>query len=433
MLPAVDKFRQTVFIVLVGFIFALYFAATMHFLRLHYPWDSFLFYPADRFMDFFNTYAVSVGLNPYFGASHDLANYFPTAYLFMWPVTWIDSWLALFVFNGIFLLALLKIANYYLAKIRPAFSDYEYAQSVIIFIFLSYPVLFCLDRSNLENLLFVLVAMFFIAWQQKRYKIAASLLALTSAMKLYPLVLITFFIKEKKWLPALSAVAGMLGLTLIALVSFHGGIGNNISQCANLIDRFKGAVIYADDYLYFSTSIFTLLKVMLKNYSFLAADSVAVYDNTLRIMAECYSLLTLFAFALVAFYVCYVEKTFWKQAMLVVSVMVLFPIVSGDYKLIYFFIPFLLFVSQDAPDKNDKLYTLLFALLFIPKNYFLMPHTQQLVSVETIHGIKIVPGITGVSFNNVCNIILLLFFMCHVMVAGMRKFNYLKNGKLIYE
>ena len=46
--------------------------------------------------------------------------------------------------------------------------------------------------------------------------------------------------------------------------------------------------------------------------------------------------------------------------------------VAFDYKLIFLFIPLWLFVNAEEKTKFDLIYTILFALLLIPKRFFLV-------------------------------------------------------------
>jgi len=53
--------------------------------------------------------------------------------------------------------------------------------------------------------------------------------------------------------------------------------------------------------------------------------------------------------------------------------MLLIPISVYDYKLIFLFVPLYFFVNEKQPSKFDKIYTILFGLLLIPKHYWIVP------------------------------------------------------------
>jgi hypothetical protein len=48
----------------------------------------------------------------------------------------------------------------------------------------------------------------------------------------------------------------------------------------------------------------------------------------------------------------------------------LLPHVSGDYKLLYVFIPLYLFLKENGPGEEDFAFSLIFGLLLIPKAYY---------------------------------------------------------------
>jgi len=52
-----------------------------------------------------------------------------------------------------------------------------------------------------------------------------------------------------------------------------------------------------------------------------------------------YDILIVLGLLSIAIYVVFIEKTFWKRAALLICALNLFPQVSGDYKLLYIFIP----------------------------------------------------------------------------------------------
>jgi hypothetical protein len=75
-------------------------------------------------------------------------------------------------------------------------------------------------------------------------------------------------------------------------------------------------------------------------------------------------------FAIIALYLIFIEKCFWKKVAILTCAMNIFPFSSSDYKLIHLMIPLFLFInSKEQNHEYDVLYTILFGLLMIPKNY----------------------------------------------------------------
>src|SRR5581483_10764527 len=149
---SIDKIRLVSMIILVGFVVAVLFHGL--FLKRGYPWDTFLFDPHDRFMDFYGSYDVARHLDPYF--SHGIANYFPLAYLILYPLTRANDPLLMLVSYLMFVCGFIFCyAEYFLRHIKAEMGRYAYFQSLVIILFLSYPTLILLDRANLDGLLFV--------------------------------------------------------------------------------------------------------------------------------------------------------------------------------------------------------------------------------------------------------------------------------------
>jgi hypothetical protein len=48
----------------------------------------------------------------------------------------------------------------------------------------------------------------------------------------------------------------------------------------------------------------------------------------------------------------------------------LFPYVSGDYKLLFIYIPLFMFINHQTLRKTDWIFCILWSLLLVPKNYF---------------------------------------------------------------
>jgi hypothetical protein len=81
--------------------------------------------------------------------------------------------------------------------------------------------------------------------------------------------------------------------------------------------------------------------------------------------------------ACVVVYVVCIEKRFWRKVALLVCALNLLPVVSGDYKLLHLFIPLYLFINENEPERLDWVFTALFGLLLIPKNYYRIPSLPE--------------------------------------------------------
>ena len=157
--------------------------------------------------------------------------------------------------------------------------------------------------------------------------------------------------------------------------------------------------------LYFGNSIWGSIKAIL----------IAMVYMSVNIATRIYSIVGFNSVCIVALYIFFWEKNFWKKVALLVFSMNLFPFVSGDYKLIHIFIPLFLFINSDNTDKFDFLYSILFGLLIIPKAYFHYPSNPEITSSVII------------------NPLLMTFFMIFLVRDGLgaRAEQHLENYKKI--
>ena len=80
---------------------------------------------------------------------------------------------------------------------------------------LSYPVLFTLDRGNLEMVIFLLVGgMFYFVYRRESQWGAGLCLAAAIAMKVYPATLMVLLIAERRFKAAIVAAVGAVALTV---------------------------------------------------------------------------------------------------------------------------------------------------------------------------------------------------------------------------
>ena len=88
---------------------------------------------------------------------------------------------------------------------------------------MSFPILYCFDRGNFVFMVAALVAVAFLALRSNHSYLAAVLIGLAAALKLYPAVLGAFFLARKEWKQAaVCALTGILA-SVIPLFIFQGG------------------------------------------------------------------------------------------------------------------------------------------------------------------------------------------------------------------
>lgn len=340
-------------IVVAGCLFATAFHYTLGSLPGYegYPHNTFLFRPDDRFHDFLNISWATSGLDPYSSA---VSVYLPFTYLPIYMLTFLDDTFALAIFSAVFVICL----AYYVYRNVPCTDGRDRLLSIFTLVFMAYPVLFCLDRGNLEMLLFVFVALSISAYRKGDGFMSACWLSLATAMKIYPAVFCMLYLADRKYRHALVTVVLAVLLTFASGAVLNGGITASIEGFRNNLELFKS--MYLNDHisLHFSNSLFNLLA--------LGGDAFPL----LRGVAAGYRYLAVALIAGIAAYVMFFERLFWKRVSLLVFMVLLVPAISYDYKLILLFVPLMLFLREAEPSRFDGVYVALFGLLLVPKHYY---------------------------------------------------------------
>ena len=358
------KIRVIATIVFAGVCFAMLRAYLGDYLSHgQYPYNTFLFDPADRFNDLFNVIAICRDNNPYFVNFKFTSNYFPMANSFFYLFSLLQHhWLIGFAFLGGFVaLYSYLIKNYFKHSWRRHFLE------LLIIFFFSYPIFFNVDRMNLELYNFVFCLLWFYFRKQNKPLLAAFFLSLSISFKLYTCLFALLYLKEKQY--KYFFITGILTgvITVLSLLTFQGGQVANIHGMLQSLNKFTA--IYIDGYigLHHNLSLFGALKVLAIIFMKLFQHRVTAAGGLNRLLPA-YSVFTLLSFAAIIFFVFKKNMPVWKNTFLLCAILILFPHVSYDYKLIFMYIP-LIFFLREKESRGDVWYAAGFALLLIPNNY----------------------------------------------------------------
>lgn len=130
-----------------------------------------------------------------------------------------------------------------------------------------------------------------------------------------------------------------------------------------------------------SSSLFEALKFLLCSYKQIISSSL---------LEKIYSYLGFIVTSIIVFFA-YRERIYWKIITLLTLHMLLVPYVICDYKLIFLFVPIWLFANAEEKTGFDKIYTILFGLLLIPKKIFTMWIYTATISRLVTYGVIINP------------------------------------------
>lgn len=354
------RLRWVVYAVALGFVtICLWCYIRSYFWGNVYPLNTFLFRPEDRFRDFANMLDMSKGLNPY--ESLTRSAYPPFANLFFYLFSLMPSNLAFVVYTTIPVIVFLKW-GLYISRGLPAYAKIALPLLCVI----NLGVIYAIDRGNLE----LYVAAFLVGWWwlYNRYAtwpavFRSVLLGAAIAMKLYPALLLILLIKERRWRELIVTVNVTLALTILSAATFSGGPGQALHDWLFVLQLLQAQVAGDINNTNFGIGLFGSLRL---TWFWISGIDVGNRITAAYSGASLGVLLVVFGWLWLA----QIER--WKVLLIAVVGMLILPTVSYEYKLshLLLLLPALLWVR--IPEESRGRLLLVFALLLVPKNYFII-------------------------------------------------------------
>lgn len=367
-----SKIELSSLIVVIGFFIAVAFHYIAGiYLDKPYPLNTFMFTFKFKvqFSDFFSVYHVNHSFNPYTPGSG--SNYFPWAYLLMYPFCFFKSKiLGVTLFTIFCTIGVVSFSIYYLKnKIQTASDVFLNIKNIFILTFLTYPFLFSFERGNVEFLVFFSLAFFLFFYERKNYTISAIFLASAIAMKIYPAVFIVLFFADKHYREGFLCGTVVVLMTAISLLLFKGHFFQEILILLKNLAWFRDDYIRSTLNMPRNSSFYAFINVIA--HRFQLAPSIFSDLVNLKFVNQ-YTIWSTIFFMGIAGYLFLVKIDFWKKIMLLTSCMILLPHISYDYKLLHLYLPFFFFINDKNHSslRNGIIYTLIFSFLLIPKNYY---------------------------------------------------------------
>ena len=326
-----------------------------------YPFNTCMFNPQVMFQDFDAVYQGIKGFKPYFPDDFTPSNYFPFANFIFYPFTWIGYFpLANLCFILLFLAAYAWGSYLLLAQTPRVGPSAEMFLPFFIICFMSYPLLFNLDRANIETYLYLAMSAFMLSYVRQRYCLSALFLAMAIAMKFFAVIFLLAYIAKKQWRPIFLAAGFTMALTLIPLWLFEGGFVANLSALAGALGSF--GTRYIDDpfkTIQHSTSFYAVVRLLY----LLKFDTVDIDFKIPYAIAMTAILLPLSG------YIIFRPLAAWQRIYLITFVFILFPFISFDYRLIHLNLPLFLLINSTKKERFELPILIGFSLLLIPKDY----------------------------------------------------------------
>jgi hypothetical protein len=374
-----SRVRLLVMIVLVGTLVSIGWHYVESFYLGHgYPRSTFLFIPGDHFNDWRNVYIYAKeflqGVSGPFG-------YFPFAIVVAVTTTVLPRTV------GFILMIVLFLGLLVLMLRRWVFDCEEHAltraQGIVILVGLSYPVLFVLDRGNMEMLVFAFIAGFFyFTYVRECSWMAALCLAAAISFKLYPATLLLLLLAERRYKPLVLTVIFAGGLTAISVgllaVVGHHSLADVWQMNISGKEYFQQTMTIEGSGVGHNHSLWGLVGL----WEMLRREAVADWQTTLYAVAAAAIFLGLVAHAV------FRETERWKLVLLATVPGFLLPYVSSDYTLIGLYFPLVFFLNARRVSRWDVVYVALFGILLVPVDYHYFLYDNY-VNYLGIQGISI--------------------------------------------
>lgn len=331
-----------------------------------YPYSTFLFYPPERFSDLFNMILVCRENNPYLTTEPFASNYFPVANIFFFILSLLSKKIIIaFIFLAVFLTFYSAlIYKFFLNQIKPFFLEF-----VIVFFF-SYPLFFNVDRLNIEVYNFLLCFLWMYFKGSNKSLLALLFLSLSISLKLYTGVYLVIYLKEKRYKEICIVGAVVVIMSVLSLFTFKGGFTNNITGMLAGLKSFTEKYAGSSLGLQHNLSLYGMFKLITIICIKLVTGKLIESPLIIQRLLGLYSIATLISFSIVTYTIIKKNLSGWMNYFLLTTILLLFPHVSFDYKLIFIYIPLIAFLKESKSSGIDRLYSILFALLLIPHNYF---------------------------------------------------------------
>lgn len=312
-------------------------------------------------MDLFNLVPATQKLDPY---SSTLCVYFPFAFIFLYPIALLPQLIGL----SMLCLLPLSVLVWYLSINLPAENLPDRLLGIVVVVLLSYPVLFAIDRANIELLVIFLEILFIEFFRQGKILFSVIVLSMAIAMKAYPVLFVLILFREKQYLAVMMTCLITMVLTLLSLSVFQGNIIENVQKYMNVMESFQQNYVFSWHGVQHNLSLWGTIKILVAGIVGTRKFSPQVLETSLKI----YSSATVLVLCYITYYILYVENYLWRQVTILVICMLLLPPVSFDYKLIHIFIPAVLFLNARQHSQLTAFYLICFALLLVPKNYLIL-------------------------------------------------------------
>ena len=344
--------------------------------------NTFLFDPTDRFNDFYNNYDNWNSKDEMRALQYVKQETGPSLQP-LWDITSFslgkipNRRVALWTHNSLAIVTLIGVLSWAVRKIR--LQAKHVLLSVLVLVGSSYPLLFVIDRANLEWLSagFLVVAL---SLDEEKPRASAIALALAIAVKPWSAIIILWYLTQKRWgdVCRVMAVYMLLLVTATFGIRYHYGIDyrDNPFAALNVYRKYQVTMVEGNAGQAFGHSLYGAIKYVFQitNESVPSWLTFGYFFFAVAITAVIAGLnLHLKLTGVAAYY----------PLLIAVS---LLPWVSADYKLLNVLVCGVIVIVgwPETSSRTRQIHIVFFVILLIPKAYISLGRTDPQVISSSV-------------------------------------------------
>jgi hypothetical protein len=241
--------------------------------------------------------------------------------------------------------------------------------------FITYPVLFALDRANYDLLITLLLGLYLVLFLKKKYLLSALVLSLSTAIKPFSGLFYILFLFDKKYREVLIGFLNFIFLNLVSLIAFKGSFFDQVQKYIVEMLQVK-KLISTGSILRFSSDLYDAIVVFSDSFSKKIGKPINLGNNS--VFYNEYFAFALIVLILILIIIYRKKLAFWKKIAVISFLIILLPMSTGDYRLMYLYLPLWLFLAKEKVESIDTSMVILWGLLFIPKGFIVLNQDQNI-------------------------------------------------------
>lgn len=378
-MPKEERISLLVLIIVAGFSIAVAYHYVMGcYLGKPWPANSFLDNPdiKARFFDFYMVVRQSAALDP-FGqniggfAGSPFGQFVGYLFSLIQP-----ELLRLPIFFASFFAVFIPMVKHHLYGLRSKLTSHQLL-AIFVIVFLTYPVLFAVDRANFDLLVVPCLFLFAFTYERQKYKASTVFLALAIAFKPLAAIFIVIYVFDRRFRDGLLMIFNAAFLTVLSLSLFKDGLFVETKEYFHaLFNNVDYSSAGNQQVLAFTSDLYSLLTVGVKFVGDRLGKTIYLPEHPEAKIA--YAIMAIIVSIYFVIYLWEKSLPLWKVMAVLTILIILFPYASHDYRLTYLFVPMLMYLAINEKTRNDLLIIVLWGLLLVPKNYYRLQSFQNI-------------------------------------------------------